>query len=200
MILQGNEDLRVVKTIEAIKREFEALICEKDYEKITVRELCDRARINKKTFYRYYPTLDDLLAELQFEISSAYLDMVRDLSLPREIRKVNRAFFEFSCRQGLAYEKITCSAGSYSYIRQQMINKVSAETWRRSAAFRRLDGFTQDVLLEHLNSINVNIYRRWVRGGKKETVDRLAALSDRLTCEGLGWLTQDGQDTEETRS
>ena len=39
MILQGNEDLRVVKTIEAIKREFEALICEKDYEKITVKEL-----------------------------------------------------------------------------------------------------------------------------------------------------------------
>lgn len=35
MILQGNEDLRVVKTIEGIKNSFESLICEKDYERIT---------------------------------------------------------------------------------------------------------------------------------------------------------------------
>ena len=65
MILTGSEDLRVIKTIEAIKSSFEALICEKEYEKITVKELCDRARINKKTFYNYYPTLDDLLSEMQ---------------------------------------------------------------------------------------------------------------------------------------
>ncbi len=45
MILTGKEDLRVVKTIEAIKGSFEEVICEKDYEKITVKELCDKARI-----------------------------------------------------------------------------------------------------------------------------------------------------------
>ena len=39
MILKGNEDLRVVKTIEGIKAAFEELICEKDYEKILVKEL-----------------------------------------------------------------------------------------------------------------------------------------------------------------
>ena len=65
MILQGHEDLRVVKTIRGIKAAFESLICEKDYEKITVKELCDRAQINKKTFYTYYETLDALLSELQ---------------------------------------------------------------------------------------------------------------------------------------
>ena len=51
MILKGNEDLRGVKTIEGIKTAFEEFICEKDYEKILVKELCERARINKKTFY-----------------------------------------------------------------------------------------------------------------------------------------------------
>lgn len=35
MILTGNEDLRVVKTIEGIKAAFEKLICEKYYERIT---------------------------------------------------------------------------------------------------------------------------------------------------------------------
>ncbi len=39
MILTGNEDLRVQRTIESIKKAFEELICEMDYEKIKVTEL-----------------------------------------------------------------------------------------------------------------------------------------------------------------
>lgn len=65
----GTEDLRVQKTITAIDQAFEELILTTDYEKITVAELARRARINKKTFYRYYPTKDDLLAELQTSLS-----------------------------------------------------------------------------------------------------------------------------------
>ena len=41
----------------------------------------------------HYPTLDDLLAELQFEISSAYIERIKNYKLPDEIKKVNRAFF-----------------------------------------------------------------------------------------------------------
>jgi len=185
VILTGKEDLRVVKTIEAIKKSFDELICEKDYEKITVKELCDMARINKKTFYHYYPTLDDLLSEIQVEISSSYIDMIKDFKLPDDIKKVNRAFFVFSCSQGKVFEKITCSSGSYRYIRQRMINRVTAETWEKSTSFRRLDKFTQSVLLEHVNFINVNIYCKWINGGKRESVERLIELSDELTCDGL---------------
>ena len=76
MILQGNEDLRVVKTIEGIKSAFESLICEKDYDRIRVKELCERARINKKTFYHYYETLDALLAEMQVELSTGFIDRI----------------------------------------------------------------------------------------------------------------------------
>ena len=38
MLLNGTEDLRVQKTIEAIHKTFEEMICEMDYEKITVKE------------------------------------------------------------------------------------------------------------------------------------------------------------------
>ena len=59
MLINGTEDLRVQKTIDAIQKTFEDMICEMDYEKITVKELCERARINKKTFYRYYIAAPD---------------------------------------------------------------------------------------------------------------------------------------------
>ena len=123
MILKGNEDLRVVKTIEGIKSAFESLICEKDYEKITVKELCDRARINKKTFYHYYETLDALLTEMQAELSLGFIERVKDYSLPDQLDKVNREFFVFASEQGLAYEKITCG-GSYRHIRDEMTDRI----------------------------------------------------------------------------
>ena len=66
------EDLRVRKTKEAIRRTFEDMICEMDYEQITVRELTDRAMINRKTFYLHYETLDNLLEELQQEIVDSF--------------------------------------------------------------------------------------------------------------------------------
>ena len=100
MILTGHEDLRVVKTIGGIKTAFEELICEKDYEKITVKELCDRARINKKTFYHYYETLDHLLAEMQGELSLGFIERIKNLKLPEELDKVNREFFLYAAEQG----------------------------------------------------------------------------------------------------
>lgn len=39
------------------------LLEEKDYEYITVKEICKRAGVNRSTFYLHYETIDDLLAE-----------------------------------------------------------------------------------------------------------------------------------------
>ena len=50
-------DPRVHKTREAIRNTFKKKICEMPAEKITVKELTDRAKIHRKTFYLHYTTL-----------------------------------------------------------------------------------------------------------------------------------------------
>lgn len=183
MLLTGHEDLRVKRTIESIKKSFEELICEKDYEKITVKELCDRAMINKKTFYNYYPTIDDLLAEMQRQLSAGYIEKVKNYNLPEELDKVNREFFIYSEEQGIAYEKITCS-GSYSTIRQEMIDDVIKSTWGKSQKFRKLDPGLQKILLGYINTVSVGNYRQWVEDGKKIPIEEMIDISNRLICNG----------------
>lgn len=58
-------DLRVKKTKRAIQTAFAALIMEKPVEKITVREISERAEINKSTFYAHYETLDALKEDME---------------------------------------------------------------------------------------------------------------------------------------
>ena len=46
-------DLRIVKTKKAIINAFLALRAKRPLEKITVRELCEMAMVNKSTFYSH---------------------------------------------------------------------------------------------------------------------------------------------------
>ena len=184
MLLTGNEDLRVIKTIEAIKGTFEALICEKDYEKITVKELCDRAKINKKTFYHYYETLGSLLAEMQAELSAGFLERIKDYVLPDDLDKVNREFFRYASEQGLAYEKITCG-GSYHAIRDEMADKVNDTAWNKSKKYQMLNSYEKKVLMGFINNAVLNAFREWVQDGKKIPVDEVIDITNKLVLGGV---------------
>ncbi len=52
------------------------LLEKKDFEYITVKEICDKAGVNRSTFYLHYETLADLLEETaQYVLKNFYLKM-----------------------------------------------------------------------------------------------------------------------------
>lgn len=52
---------------------FLALLEEKDFEYITVKELCQKANVNRSTFYLHYENMTDLLAESIEHMNSDFL-------------------------------------------------------------------------------------------------------------------------------
>ena len=66
-------DLRVEKTRAAIINAFLALRAKKPLEKITVKELCALARINKSTFYTHFADLYALADALETEVVASIL-------------------------------------------------------------------------------------------------------------------------------
>ena len=71
-------DIRIEKTERAIKQAFMELRAEKPLEKIRVKELCDRACINKSTFYAHYQDIYALATAIEEELVDAVVE-----SLPR---------------------------------------------------------------------------------------------------------------------
>lgn len=56
------EDRRILKTKELLREALGALICEKPYDAITVREILDRANVGRSTFYMHFRDKDELLS------------------------------------------------------------------------------------------------------------------------------------------
>ena len=76
-----SNDLRYIKTERAIRRAFHELLQEKDMKRITVRELVERAEINKTTFYCHYETLPDLIDTLEKEKINYIIDNLDEVHL-----------------------------------------------------------------------------------------------------------------------
>ena len=126
-------DLRIQRTKDSIRKTFEEMICEMDYEQISIKELAQRARINRKTFYLHYNTLDDLLREIQNEMAQNFIKRTQGLERPRDMDKITREFFLCSEELGKIGERITYS-GNYKYISRKITNDIMNQTWKNGAA------------------------------------------------------------------
>lgn len=183
MEITGNEDLRVRKTITAIHDAFTELLAEMPYEKITVKTLCDRAMVNKTTFYRYYPTLDDLLAEIQSQYARPYVKLTAGLRYPRDVEAIVRAFMEYSASQGPLYDTLI-SSGTYAGIMHRVLDEMGVE---RQVSTSVPEGWTEDewlLYVTHVNASQIHYYRTWIESGRKLPVDEMVDLAVKLICDG----------------
>ncbi len=86
--MNKTENRRVRLTKQMIKDSFIDLLKEKNIRKITVRELCQVADVNRATFYKYYKDPYDLMDEIMSEfkenvniyLGEVDLDMVTNLT------------------------------------------------------------------------------------------------------------------------
>ena len=72
--MQNNkkEDLRIIKTKKIIRKSFVELSKKISYQKISIKDLCDNALINRNTFYLHYENKDDLVKEIINEMIEKY--------------------------------------------------------------------------------------------------------------------------------
>ena len=69
-------DLRVIKTKQSIKGAFMDLVLEKGFEHVSVKDICNKAMINRNTFYLHYLDKIDLLEKIVKEV---FLEQEKDI-------------------------------------------------------------------------------------------------------------------------
>ena len=71
-------DRRVERTRNAIINAFKEMIIEKDFNEITIKELAERANINRKTFYLHYESMEEILFDVTVELSEQVFESLND--------------------------------------------------------------------------------------------------------------------------
>ena len=66
--MEEKTDRRIKITKKLLKDAFIELLKEKDIYHISIRELCERADVNRTTFYKYYGNQFDLLDEMENDL------------------------------------------------------------------------------------------------------------------------------------
>ena len=107
------QDLRFIKNEREIRKIFREMMAETDYSHITIKELTARAQINRKTFYLHYPSLDHLLASLQFEIMDPTFRMISETTFPDDVEKIIQHSFRLMAALDPVDKKILSAKGHF---------------------------------------------------------------------------------------
>lgn len=179
-----NEDLRVRKTRAAIRKAFEEMVCEMEYDQITIKGLAERAQINRRTFYLHYQTIDDLLLELQSEIVAPMVEHPVRYNCVNDIKPVTKAFFTMLSEQPYLHERLLCCS-SYRAIGEQTIHIAMEKVCEANHGAFRGGPQAERIIFAHLGSVVFVLYRQWVADGKKLLLDDLIDLANDLLCYGM---------------
>ncbi len=181
-------DLRVARTREAINRAFDELVLEKGAKRVTVKELADRAGINRKTFYLHYESIEALYAERVDQILDRYFveeELTPDK--PEDLGGHAKRFFTFLARQPELCERLICTPDAYDFgdrlYREQMSRYKTAGDpfiWMPSGEY--------ELAIRFIRATALDFYRSWVATGKNVPVDRAGDLLATITCYGASVL------------
>ncbi|MBQ6164514.1 MAG: TetR/AcrR family transcriptional regulator [Clostridia bacterium] len=90
--MEEKVDRRVIKTKERIREVFIDLLAEKPIKSITVKELSERADINRATFYLHYEDVFDLQARLEDDALEQFENVCSGLNVSFSDEEFTEAF------------------------------------------------------------------------------------------------------------
>ncbi|MBR3224276.1 MAG: TetR/AcrR family transcriptional regulator [Atopobiaceae bacterium] len=159
------------------------MMLEDGFSSITVKALCERARINKKTFYRYYETLEDLMAEVMATYAAAWRRRTAHLRMPDDLEQITREFFFFNAEQDELFEAITCDP-AWDAVQRDLLDDASGE--HAENVPKGYEPEVWHVIYAWQSGAVLAMYRAWVADGKTIPVEEIAELAARLFGKGFG--------------
>ncbi len=135
-------DARVRYTKNAIKEAFLACLEEKPVNRITVKEVCDRAQLNRATFYAHYRDCYDLLESLEGELLGEFEALLRYVDSP-DLTALIEGIYALIDRNRDACRVLIFEKRSASLIRRmiEQAREKSLAVWRG-----QLPGIREDEL------------------------------------------------------
>ena len=177
---ERKENQRTRLTKRLLRESLLGLLEEKPVERITVKELCERAELNRSTFYAYYQDVVQLYYEMGNELVDALLDYVRDMGADRVQTEPMLAYI----RERREMFALLIYNGQFMDMNAPLQRRVFEETIRYiwpAGAEMSVAGPEWKYILQYMFMGGSGLIHRWVRDGCDMEPAELAALLGGLT-------------------
>lgn len=181
---QPKQDLRYLKNENLIRETFRKMICEMDYSKISIKELAQRAQINRKTFYLHYSSLDHLLAVLQLKIMEPTVQMISETKFPEDAEIIIKKSFEIMASLDWADKKILSTKGDLpekkgpsDLIREQLFQKYDH--------LAQYSPFESSLILTYFSVCLGVIFRQWEANSQQIPIEEMIQMTTKMILHGL---------------
>jgi AcrR family transcriptional regulator len=179
-------DPRVVKTKNSFKEAAKELMLIHDsIDDISIKELCEKAKLNRRTFYLHYRYIDDVVKEVQDEFIDKFMEKTRDYDYITNVEPEVRAFFELLLESPVQ-EKIILSP-QQDYIREKYRLSIvdRAEINDNLKSIKNFNPTYQIIITKHYYHTLINCYREWVSFGKTIPLEEMIIFASSLLTTGI---------------
>lgn len=181
-------DRRVERTHNAIISAFKEMIIEKEFKQITIKELAERANINRKTFYLHYESMEEILFDMTVEISDNIFESLSNQGFfTTESYDIN---ILVNCLEALLNEnyeltKKIISASSYRFFSRNIKDLIKDSFIRKVRKKVKLSEYTMNIVGDYIASGIAKLLKDWFEDNGNLTSKDIARLASALVFGGV---------------
>ncbi len=178
-------DRRIRYTKMVIKESFIKFLKQKPISKISVKEICDDADINRATFYAHYLDQYDLLYQIENEIINDINEYLKNYEfkvknvMPFEMTE---KILEYVKKNADIFDTLLNLNGDINF--QNELTKIIAQ---HSSLMNKTDSVSKEdveYIFHFLTTGSVGIIQKWLKDGMKKPSKELAQLILKMAFEG----------------
>lgn len=190
-----NPEHRVRTTKKRLRDALTALLSEKPLRSITVKELCERAELNRGTFYAHYADVFDLMEQIEAEIEAEFVAALNpsaaDIAEPRPSLHVTKSVF--ACLEKNAdFCRVTLGPNgdqAFAYRLIQAGRTRYMESCKR--AYPNVSQARIDLYYTFIIGGCISMISCALQNGGEEGLSALAADTERIMLQGIGFLQEE---------
>lgn len=183
-----NKDRRVRKTRDLLKKSLISIMKEKNINSITVKELCEKADINRGTFYLHYVDVFNILEEIEKELFEEFHNMILSHEISKdkiETKAILEDIFTFIANNSDFCIIVLCERGDVGFVKKivSIIYEKGYNDWTN--IFKQND---KDLFNKYYSFIlygAIGLIDHWLKNGLKESPEYMATLTENIILNGL---------------
>lgn len=188
---ERKDDQRTRMTKNLLQGALVALLGERPLKDITVKELCQKADVNRSTFYLHYYDIYDLMEELEGSISSELNKAIGDVLFQKEQNAFSTfytAIFALFAKHAELCTILLGENGDKAFVSRlfAMGREKCISEWLR--LYPRAARAQADFYYTFVSSGCVGILQRWFDSGCRERPEEIAKQVERLVSHSIATL------------